>query len=59
MNEKEKQQKVYSAKELAEAYTTGYREGYQKGHKEGMADEHSRITTQFTLSIKHNDNYCG
>jgi len=55
MNKKEKEQKVYSAKDLAEAYMDGYKEGYKKGHKEGMADEHTRITTLYTITIKDID----
>lgn len=59
LEKEDKERKVYSAKDLSNAYREGYKEGYHKGHTEGMEDEHTRITTLYTLIIKNEGGYRG
>jgi len=57
--EYETNQKLYTAKDLSDAYTEGFKEGYKTGHKEGMTDEYKRVTALYTLIIKDGDVYSG
>ncbi len=37
--EKTKSLSIFTAEDLAQAYTDGFREGYKKGHDDGMNDQ--------------------